>query len=448
MTKLDYLFFAVFGPCKVVELDLVQTDTTIIFNLANATKGFYAGLTRDIILRLKKREDEIVQSVQTPEHLFKFKRSTKCPYQVCHRGYGRVHGKIRQSNNNVIKFGWTCQKCAENSYSPSNDTSNCIQCPSTLISNVQRTECIDPYTNIYLKDNRRMVLLCFLTSGLCIGMTLFISIVFVRFRKTPMVTSADFTMSCLHLMHFLAIFAIIPTLSFTEHTGEGGLDCTWKLVSITILCSSNLSFVVIKSQKMIQVFSSNVRLTKKEITRTYVTQFAVYLFILLMATAIMVLCLNIKEIAFVTRENQAKLQRVWSCNTGFHIQFQVVFMIFVQLFCFVQSFRARNVPSLYSDAWTILYASFVMSFGLVVYFPVSIFHRNKGLFHEESIAISLTIVLNFVLLQLILFGRKVYNILFMAKKNNKNYYRQKMMLNIQEKVTEKCAGPSTQTTSI
>ena len=218
--------------------------------------------------------------------------------------------------------------------------------------------------------------------------------VFIKYSKTPLVIASDVILSCFHLLSFFMIFIIIPTISIVEYRNR---HCLAKVWCIGILCPFNLSIIVIKSQKIIHVFASKTRLSKGDVKWTYISQISIGLILVLISVCILIVTTTFEKPHMIYHENEKLLTRTWSCNTGFHVQFQVILFIFIQLFSFVQAFRARNVPAVYSEAWTILYASFSVLLGFTVFFPVYIFHHKKKLLHDENMAVVLVLLLNCLL---------------------------------------------------
>jgi len=358
-------------------------------------------------------------------------RQNLCVYKACPPGYGRVYGQGQ--HRSTTSHGWTCGKCSKGLINKYNDYSVCTPCSKHFISNEEGDECIDPYREVYISTDQNVVRIIMVLSIVGSLLSVGVLAVYIKYSKTPLVMATDIVLSCIHLLSFLMIFVIIPTISIVEHSDS---HCLMKLYFIGILCSFNLSIIVIKSQKMIKVFTSKTRLSKGDVKWTYISQISIGFVLVLTSLGIVIVTTAFQSPRMIFNENREKLIRIWSCNTGFYIQFQVAFMIFIQLFCFVQAFRARNVPGVYSEAWTILYASFSVFLGFTVFFPVYIFHHKKRLLHEENMAIVLVLVLNFCLLLFVMYGNKVYVILFKAKKNSKSYFREQIMLNVNKGVNE------------
>ena len=356
----------------------------------------------------------------------------RCPLVVCGPGKYKVYGEIAGG------YGWRCDLCPVNHYKSTVGDDGCIPCRGQFsIDNGFRTKCIDPYRDVY-PNIIKMVLFQSTIALSAFGFvgSFFTLGVFIKKRKSPVVTSSDFTASTIHLIiiNLAFIASIFPqTINLSE------IMCVVRISSVTIVNALNISFMLVKSQKLLQAFLSKVPITLEEARKTVTLQIVTVLVTALITGALIVVAYNVKCPVLSFDLNMAKMERIHFCDTSFHSNVVLGFIMMIQ---FVQAFRGRHLPSVMNDGMSLVYASFTSIIMLIVMFAIGNFQKSI----EKELYQNLTIVINTLVIWLMMYGQKAIRMLMYPKQNTKRYFQDQRMLEMRERVNERMAVRSTNTT--
>ena len=99
---------------------------------------------------------------------------------------------------------------------------------------------------------------------------------FVKKRDSPVVVTSDFKISLIHLIVISIIFMASILLEFLN---PSEMTCILRVIIILSLAYTlNASFMLIKSQKLIQAFLSKLPIAAKEVRKTVSVQFFLQFF--------------------------------------------------------------------------------------------------------------------------------------------------------------------------
>lgn len=121
------------------------------------------------------------------------------------------------------------------------------------------------------------------------------------------------------------------------------------------------------------------------------------------------------------------------CNTGFHMQCQMIYFIILLLFSSVQAFRARRLPIMFNESMAIAYSSFVLVILFSITFPINYFQENPL---NGSIVLWVSLSVANALLIFIMYSGRVYIIMFKSHINTKAFLQEMIMRNIKKSVNE------------
>ena len=270
--------------------------------------------------------------------------STKLCHKECDNGYGRV------LINNFVSCCWRCEKCPNGHYRTINMT-RCQACPSNTMSDNKRNQCFS-YRIKSIEYKPVMVSLCSTLTGLGIVASLTIAFVFFRYRETPLVKSSDKNLLSLHLTSHIALLLIqlatfVPTdkrLCYVQVLVTGSL---WSLSS---------SVTLVKTQKFLRIFNSDVRQTAKEVTLTkYLILGTIFLGQIPSILLTVLSASYIKDILEITRDENTIIE-YQKCNLH---PYHTVVLLYVELLllaCIIQGYRARKLPTNFNETKYIITA--------------------------------------------------------------------------------------------
>ncbi|XP_066910275.1 uncharacterized protein [Clytia hemisphaerica] len=346
-------------------------------------------------------------------------QNSSCPILNCPPGLYKNYQNV--SN----QFTWLCKPCPSNTIKPDYGNTACTKCTGLLsIDNGNRTKCIDPYSNISpvaLASSEFIFLITFCALGFIFSS--FNLFIFTVKRNSPIVKLSDYNVSIIHNILSCWIFTTVLLAFFAK---PQLVICRIKPLIITILYTINIGIVFIKSQKILQAFSSRVKITAGEARKTIVLQiFTVFIFVVIMNTIFAVTAFH-KHIRLVFQENAETLHRTHFCNTSSHMTIVIATLTFIQLMCSIQAFRARKLSSIMNDSLVLVYTTFSITIIFGVSFVIVYFqkHIDKDLFQYTAI------VLNTFVINSLLYGLKCIRMLSYPKQNTTEYFREQRARNV------------------
>ena len=340
---------------------------------------------------------------------------TECPEILCGPGYRYIYGNISDG------FSWKCERCAANYFKKDYGNTDCLPCSGALsIDNGKRTECVDPFKEKFLQYKTvRIVVLAM--SGTGALMTLLIMIVFTLKRDTPMVRLSDYMVSIGHMALSIFIFASIMVALVLRKTS---LEiCMVKVLLISVCYVISIGILFIKSQKILQAFLSNVRLTQGEAKRTIAVQiFILVIFLLFVNGGLLVAIfqhpINVLELRF-----SSTLTKLQVCNTSLHTSVVIGLTMVIQSLCSIQAFRGRNLPSVMNDGIILTYATFTLSVVSGTSFAIVYFQKQED---KEVFQLG-TVAVNSLVISFLLYGQKAIRMLLHPDRNTKTFFQQQRM---------------------
>ena len=103
---------------------------------------------------------------------------------------------------------------------------------------------------------------------------------------------------------------------------------------------------------------------------------------------------------------------------------QLGFQICLQIACFVPAYKGRILPTAFNEAMVMVYVSFSMVFASLVVFPIQIFQKDPN---DKYLVVMIASHCSALIQLALIYGTKVYIMLFQAHKNTKEYFRRQTM---------------------
>ena len=117
------------------------------------------------------------------------------------------------------------------------------------------------------------------------------------------------------------------------------------------------------------------------------------------------------------------------CDNKPHLRVQLGFSTILQVASFITAYRGRNLPSIYNDSMSLVYASFACIMSFVVMFTLQPFTKEDPFMPRSIMRLTLSLCANVYVL--LCYGKKLYIILFKKEKNTRNYIQSKTFAAIQ-----------------
>ena len=247
-----------------------------------------------------------------------------------------------------------------------------------------------------------------------------------------MVVSSDFIASTIHLIIIITIYLLATMLQFLDPSEN---ICLLRVSTIRISYALSISFMFVKSQKLLQAFLSKVPITLGEARKTVSLQIVTVLTSVLIASGLIVVVFKQKN-AFSIFQDHSNIERVYFCDTSFHVNVVIGFIMVIQFACFVQAFRGRHLPSVMNDGMSLVYASFASIAMLVVIFPITNFQKPL----EKELYQYLTLVINTLVIWFMMYGQKAVRMLLYPDQNTKRYFQEQRMIKMREHVNQRMAS--------
>ena len=359
------------------------------------------------------------------QHAF---HSPICPHYSCKPGWEKTfdHSLPEQTQWNY-SFGWTCRKCPNDTVKGVWGDSPCLRCVGLTIPNANQTKCSNPYQLFYINISLLNVKLfvCLSVTGIICSIT--IMGVFTKYRNTPIGRAVDFNMTMLHLSIMLCLFGLIPLTIIGK---PAYLRCILQLSTMSVLFSANSSIIVVKSKKIQLVFQSKMTLEKRDVLMTHVYQWIIIFLCVGFSLALISIMVVTEDslMGMVVWKDDKKLE--YFCDMDVYVYLHVTYLILLQLVCFVPAFKIRKLPSVFNEAMSIVYTSFIVMVTFMVMCPIFYFQKSSL---DKLCILWVTFSINNLIIMILMYGKKVMIILFHPEQNTKEYFREKTLASMSRK---------------
>ena len=340
--------------------------------------------------------------------------STRLCHGECEVGHSRV------LYNTLVTCCWRCEKCPLGQYRTINMT-QCQDCPLNTMSGNKRNQCF-PYAIQTFEYEPLAISLCSTLTGFGIITTLTIAFVFFRHRQTPVVKSSDTKLLALHLTSHIVLL-LIQLMTFLPTNKD---LCYAQIFVTGSFWSLSSSVTLVKTQKFLRIFNSDLRQTAKEINLTkHFIRATIFCCQIPSVLLTLLSIFYIKDILTVTRDKNTIIE-YQRCNL--HPYHTVVFLYIelLLLACIVQGYRARKLPTSFNEAKYITAA--------VACTEVFILSYMIGGFNQNNFLIEYTFLwFANIFTVLLMYGYRTFIILFRPHQNSAQYINKQLMENSNKK---------------
>ena len=256
--------------------------------------------------------------------------------------------------------GYTCNACPSNHFI--NGFGECKPCPTGMqLSSVRINSCYDPIKPFKVNPA------CHVLTGIGLAITIITIIVYTIYRKTPVVKSSNYELSMVQLVScvLMHLTSIILTMSLEP----SDIVCTIRPIVYSTLLVAVASIVVCKAEKILIIFFTKKRLTKKNIKDIGIRQLVIFgflisiNFILVPASFTIPASVKIAPTSVVVN-GDAYYYKYCSSDVEFYVQ--LIYAVAILVLAIFQGYRGRKLPTNYNEGNSILMAS-VMTISALIF---------------------------------------------------------------------------------
>ncbi|XP_040285890.1 extracellular calcium-sensing receptor-like [Bufo bufo] len=307
---------------------------------------------------------------------------------------------------------FSCIPCPDGEISNGTDFADCIQCPLDYWSNRNKDACI-PKEVDYLSFGEPLGITFSVAAGLGVCQTLLITVVFIKYRNTPIVRANNLEMS------FLLLFSL--TLSFIgafTFIGEPSTYlCVVRQIVFGISFVLTISCILVKTLVVILAFAMS---KPNQGVMKYFRPSHQRILVGFTTIIQIVICIGfLSSTSSFTKKNRESMMTkiILECNRESELAFLVSFgyIGLLAILCFFLAFLARNLPDSFNEAKFITFSLLVFVMVWVSFIPAYISTSGKYVTAVEIFAI----LSSSAGLLACIFFPKCYIILLKPDKNSK-----------------------------
>ena len=322
---------------------------------------------------------------------------------------------------------WICLPCRAGSVKASYGDEECTVCPD-ITTNSNQTRCI-VYHSIQTKDNETLIITMY--ALIFIGATVSLGFLFtlIKFKNTPVVKASNYRLSLMQVTMHLTLF-----LTLVMYTNEIDIIlCVVRVVAVGFQIIIILAIILVKTQQLLNVFNTTVKLTGHEIFVTRTVGMVIIFSTGFANICLISVLLFTEKIELVTVLHKIDQRKEMRCVNERLVKAQIAYVVVLALICAVQAFRSRNLPSRFNEARFIFYAVFVMLIILVLVVPLQM---NSRTVFTEYYVMGICVYCSNLAVLCIIYSQKVWIIWQKPELNNARIFKKEIYKTTVKKTNE------------
>ena len=277
--------------------------------------------------------------------------------------------------------------------------------------------------------NDKFSLLLFGLVGFGILLSLVLIILFIFYRKTPLIRASNLTLTIVQLVAHILLF-IFPISYFVK---PNTAICTTRTVSLGMFFTLIISVTLIKTQKLVFIFQSRIRVSRKEVKISKVMELFFILLMLVVQSSITVISFYFNKSRMIKTSTESGSYMV-KCDIFEEFNIQLCFGFLLIVMCLIQAFRARSLPENFNETKFILVAMLISVVLVAIFVPLTRrMERHRSKLITNVIAVS---CVNLAQL-LIMYGYKAWIILMCPEKNTASALKKNLQVHAIQGVSKR-----------
>ncbi|XP_076545118.1 metabotropic glutamate receptor 8 isoform X1 [Osmia lignaria lignaria] len=302
---------------------------------------------------------------------------------------------------------WSCIACPEDAY-VFNDT--CPRCSSGYAPDETMTSCIKLTAEV-IPWSSPWALVPLIFASIGILSTLFTTVVFIRFNRTPVIMASGRELCYVLLIGILSCYG----MSFVILSKPTTWNCTYLRIGLGLCLSICYSAILTKTNRMSRIFNQGTKSIKRPSYTSPKSQVVIAIGITAVQLVGAIVWLIIKPPG-TTEIHPYPLSAVLTCRVStFSLMMSLVYNMFLILMCTLYAFKTRKIPENFNEA---KYIGFTMYSTCIVWLAfVPIYFGSNNDYKVQIASMCMCINISASVALGCLFTPKVYLVLFQPYKN-------------------------------
>ncbi|XP_075061833.1 vomeronasal type-2 receptor 26-like [Mixophyes fleayi] len=277
-----------------------------------------------------------------------------------------------------------CVPCLQGEISNQTDSVDCLKCPWDQWPNLQKTKCLQKTTEcLYYEDPLGTALAT--TSILSSSIPVFILMLFIYYKHTPIVKANNYSLSCLLLVSLSLCF--LCSLVFIGYPQSQ--NCLLRQAAFGLIFALCISCILAKTIMVVLAFMAT---RPGSSLRRWTTPQVSYMIIFTCLLSQFLICLTWLSLTppFPQYNTGTKPGLIIvECNEGSPIAFWTMlgYLFLLATISFIVAFLARRLPDSFNEAQFITFSMLAFLSVWVSYIPASLSAQGKYTVAMEIFAI-------------------------------------------------------------
>ncbi|XP_043922319.1 vomeronasal type-2 receptor 26-like [Protopterus annectens] len=310
-------------------------------------------------------------------------QQTESPRSVCSEPCPLGYRKAARTGQLVCCFD--CVPCSMGEIANQTGSSECIQCPEDLWSDIKREKCIPKVIDfLSFEDSLGSPVTSLSVAALCI--TISVLCIFLKFRNSPIVKANNRTLSYL-LLIALSLSFLCPLIFIGQ---PRRINCILRQTTFGIIFSICISSILAKT--VIVIIAFNARNPASKLRNWVGSKWLPSCIVICGCLFQFIICIIwlLTASPYPQKDKNSEAGRIiYECNEGSATMFYCMlgYMGLLASVCFSLAFLARNLPDRFNETKYITFSMLVFLSVWISFIPAYLSAKGKYMVAVEIFAI-------------------------------------------------------------